>query len=121
MDQVQVEEKQVVETTRYNSNEKYSKITKIVYYLLGFLETLLAFRLVLKLLGANPESAFVSIIYAVTGVLLAPFIGIFRMAVTQGIETKAVLEPANIIGMMVYALVAYGIVKLIKINATPKD
>jgi hypothetical protein len=103
------------------SNNTNLKVRRIVYYILGVLEVLFAFRLVLKLLGANPESTFVSIIYTITSVLLAPFLAIFRTATTTGIETKAVLEPSTIIGMIVYALVAWGIVKIIEINKAPKN
>ena len=101
--------------------ERYLKIRKIVSYILGILEAVLVFRFIFKLLGANPESGFVSFIYTVSGALLTPFNSIFRTAVTQGIETKSVLEPANIIAMIVYALIAYGIVMLIKVFAIPKD
>ncbi len=86
--------------------------SRVVYYILGVLEVLLAFRLVFKLLGANPNSGFVSFIYSITRVFLLPFTTIFRSAVTEGIETKAILEPGTIIAMFVYALVAWGIVKL---------
>ncbi len=85
---------------------------RVVYYILGVLEVLFAFRLVFKLMGANPESGFVAFIYAVSRVFLFPFISIFSSATTQGIETKAVLEPGTIIGMIVYAIVAWGIVKM---------
>ena len=88
---------------------------RIVYYVLGTLEVLLAFRLIFKLLGANPNSGFVSFIYTITEVFLGPFTAIFRSGVTEGIETKAVLEPGTIIAMIVYALIAWGIVKLIVI------
>jgi glucan phosphoethanolaminetransferase (alkaline phosphatase superfamily) len=95
-------------------------IRSIVYFLLGVLEVLLAFRLIFKLLGANSGGSFVTFIYNFTGVFLAPFSGIFRIAVNNGIETKSVLEPATIIAMVVYALIGYGIVVLIKIFKTPK-
>jgi len=108
-------------TTVSDSRERYLKLRKIVSYVLGILEFLLVFRLIFKLLGANPASGFVSFIYTVSGILLAPFSGIFRTAVTQGIETKSVLEPANIIAMFVYALIAYGIIMLIKVFTIPKD
>lgn len=85
---------------------------RVVYYILGVLEALLAFRLVFKILGANPDSSFVSIVYSISKVFLVPFTAIFRFVVTQGIETKAVLEPSTIIAMIVYALIAWGIVKL---------
>ena len=97
------------------------KSRKIVYYLLGIIEAFFAFRLIFKLLGANPESTFVSLIYTVSGAFLAPFSGIFRTAVNKGIETKSVLEPATIIAMIVYALIAYGIVKIIEISGTHKN
>lgn len=88
---------------------------KIIYYLLGIVEILLAFRFILRLLGANPGNAFVNILYSVTTFLLWPFSGIFSTAVTTGLETKSYFEPATIIAMIVYGIVAWGIVKLIRI------
>lgn len=85
---------------------------RIVYYILGIIEVLLGFRLVFKLLGANPDSGFVSFIYEKSQVLLAPFTAIFRAETAPGIETTAVLEPSTIIAMVVYTLIAWGIVKL---------
>ena len=105
----------------YRSPENNLKLRKIVYYILGALEALFAFRLIFKLLGANPGSTFVSLIYTVSGAFLAPFSGIFRAAVNKGIETKSVLEPSTIIAMIVYALIAYGVVRLFEIYETPKD
>lgn len=102
-------------TTTIRESVWSSNAVRIVYYLLGILEALLGIRLILKLLGANPESAFVTFIYNVTGIFLAPFEGIFRNAVSSGIETKSVLEPGTIIAMLIYALIAWGIVKLIRI------
>jgi len=106
--------------TNRNLNKKeykISKIGKLTYYILGVVEILFAFRFAFKILGANTESAFVSFIYSSTKFLLVPFTGIFREAVTDGIETKAVLEPTLIIGMIVYAVLALGIVKLIEISS----
>lgn len=115
-----------IETATDNETMKKEKpaITKtkrIIFYLFGFLEILFAFRLILKILGANPESTFVSIIYSVTHLFLAPFIGIFRIAVSEGIETASVLEPTLLIAMVVYALLAWGIVKLIEILRNRKN
>jgi|SRR5665647_755234 len=105
----------------YRTDEKYLKQRRIVYYILGILEALFAFRLVFKILGANPGSIFVSLIYTISGAFLAPFNGIFRTAVNKGMETQSVLEPTTIIAMIVYALIAYGVVRLIEIFGTPKD
>lgn len=97
------------------------KIRRVIYYVLGALEVLLAFRLVFKILGANAKSAFVAAIYSISNVFLAPFSGIFRTAETKGIETQSVLEPALIIAMIVYALLAWGIVKLVDIMSNRKE
>ena len=90
-------------------------IEYLIYFFFGVLEILLAFRLVLKLLGASMASAFVSFIYGLSGLFVLPFEGIFRKAVTQGIETASILEPSTIVAIIVYAVLAWGIVKLIRI------
>jgi len=101
-----------------NSGKENFAAKRAIYFILGLLEVFLAFRLVFKLLGANPVSGFVSFIYATTQIFLAPFTAIFRSAVTQGIETSAVLEPSVIIAMIVYALIAWGLVKLISVGGS---
>jgi uncharacterized membrane protein YuzA (DUF378 family) len=94
-------------------------VSRFVYWIVGILEALLAFRLVFKLLGANAGSSFVSTIYNISAPFVAPFSGIFRTAVNTGIETKSVLEPATIIAMLVYGLIGYGIVRFIGIGEKP--
>lgn len=49
------------------------------------------------------------------------FIGIFSTAVSKCIETKSVLESPLIIAMIVYALLAWGIIALINISSNHKD
>src|SRR3990170_5773576 len=61
-----------------------------VWYILGLIEILLAFRFVLKLFGANPSSGFVDFIYSVSGVLTAPFDNIFGVTKATAGETKSV-------------------------------
>jgi len=41
---------------------------RIIYYILGIIEVLLTFRFIFKLLGANPNSGFVSLIYSISQV-----------------------------------------------------
>ncbi len=94
-----------------------SSAASIVYLLAGLLEAVLAFRLLFKLLGANPASGFVNFIYDLTEPLVSPFYGIFGQATTSGVETAAVFEPATIIAMLVYGLVAWLIVRLISAAA----
>jgi hypothetical protein len=93
----------------------------LVYYVLGVLEILLAFRFVFKLLGASSVSGFVSFIYSLSGPFVTPFSGIFSTATTTGVNATAVLEPATIIAMIVYAILGWGIGKLITISMAGKS
>lgn len=87
----------------------------LIYFMFGALDIFLVFRLILKLMGASTSSAFVGMVYGITGIFTLPFQGIFRSGFTQGIETTSVLEPATIVAIIVYAFMAWGIVKLVRI------
>lgn len=91
----------------------HQTVEYLVYFLLGALEILLTFRLVLKFMGANTASAFVRMVYSSSALFILPFEGIFRRAVNQGIETASVFEPSTLVAMIVYAVIAWGIVKLV--------
>lgn len=93
----------------------------LVYFLFGVIEALLAFRFFLKLTGASLSSGFVQWIYNVTGLFVMPFEGVFRKAVMNGTEVSSVFEPATILAIAVYALLAFGIVKLIIIFSGEKQ
>ena len=106
-----------VASTPVNAGEVSGTQTtaRLIYFLLGILEVLLAFRLIFKLAGASPGSFFVNAIYSLTGIFIMPFRGIFRQAVTTGVETTAILEPATVVAIIVYAVLAWGIVALVRI------
>ena len=88
--------------------------TQIVWYVLGLVEVLLAFRFVLKLLGANPDAGFSSFIYGVTYLFAAPFLSVFRVTEVAG----NVLEWTTLLAMFVYLVLAYGIIKLFLMGKT---
>ena len=85
-----------------------------MWYVLSILEILLAFRFVLKLMGANPLAGFTSFIYGVTYVFTAPFLSVFRITHIAG----SIFEWTTLLAMLVYALVAWGIVKLLFMGKT---
>ncbi|OGM55839.1 hypothetical protein A3E46_00075 [Candidatus Woesebacteria bacterium RIFCSPHIGHO2_12_FULL_46_16] len=93
----------------------FQTVEYLVYFFFGALEILLAFRLVLKLTGASMASAFVGLIYGLTGIFILPFEGIFRRGFAQGIETTSVLEPSTLVAIIVYGFLAWGIIKLLRI------
>lgn len=107
---------ELVEETKIGASNS-QKTEYLIYYFFGALEALLAFRLVFKLAGASMASGFVRMIYGLTGIFIWPFEGIFRRGFAQGVETTAVLEPATLVALAVYAIVAWGIVKLVRISS----
>ena len=82
--------------------------TQIVWYVVGILEALLAFRFILKLLAANPTAGFTSFIYGVTYPFAAPFLSVFKLPRVEG----SVLEWTTLLAMLVYFLIALAIIKL---------
>jgi hypothetical protein len=85
------------------------KATYVVWLVFGILEALIALRIGLKLIGANPASPIAVFIYGVTGLFLLPFSGLVGTP-TAG---NMVLEISSVIAMLVYALLAWGIERII--------
>jgi hypothetical protein len=106
---------------KYNVPLWFVNTRHAVYFLLGVIEVLLGFRFIFKLLGANPQNGFVAFIYSMSGIFSAPFSGIFDSLVSPGLAAKSVFEPAAIIGMIVYAVIAWGIISLIRIKANNRE
>lgn len=116
----------VVNTTTKNTSVKSTAtssqtVEHLIYFFFGALEILLVFRLILKVTGANAASAFVGLIYGLTGVFILPFEGIFHRGFSQGIETGSVFEPSTLVAIIVYAVLAWGIVKLLSILSGEKQ
>jgi len=77
----------------------------------GVVEFFIGFRIILKLLGANPQAPFVSWVYETSRPLLAPFLGMFPSPRLQG---RFLLEFSALFGLLVYGLIAYGISEIIR-------
>jgi hypothetical protein len=88
--------------------------TQVVWYILGILEILLAFRFVLKLFGANAGAGFTQFIYGSTYVFAAPFLNVFRITYVEG----SVFEWTTLLAMLVYWIIAMGIIKLFLMGRT---
>lgn len=88
--------------------------TQVVWYILGLIEVLLAFRFVLKLIGANPAAGFSSFIYNVTYILAAPFLNVVNTTRVAGSS----FEWTTLLAMLVYYVIALGIIKLFLMSKT---
>lgn len=87
------------------------QVVRIVYVLLGLLQVLLGMRFVLKLIAANAESGFATLIYGITALFVAPFAGLIATPTTG----NTIFEVTTLIAMAVYALLVWGIVSVIPI------
>jgi len=85
------------------------KVTQLVWLLLGILETLIALRIGLKLIAANPDSLIVAMIYGFTNLFLFPFQGMTATPSAGGM----VLEISSMFAMVVYALIAWAAERII--------
>ena len=86
-----------------------SKVSQAIYLIFGIVEALLVFRFLLKLLGANAEAGFASLIYRISTSLVAPFVGLFGTSQLNGM----VLELEALVAIVVYGLVGWGFAKLV--------
>src|SRR3989344_612844 len=82
--------------------------TQIVWYILSVIEVVLVFRFLLKLIGANPGAGFTDLIYTVSYPFAAPFLYVVRATQVSG----SVFEWTTLLAMLVYWIVAWGIVRL---------
>ncbi len=91
-------------------------ITRIVYFVLGVLEVIMALRFVFRLLGAHQDNDFVVFLYNLSHVSVYPFNGIFN---DQTIGNTSVFEVSTLVAMLIYALIAWGLVSLGKVIFAP--
>jgi hypothetical protein len=85
------------------------KATYVIWLLLGLLEALLAFRVGLKLIGANPANPFAMLVYNFSYIFVFPFMGLTAAPAAGGM----VLEISSVIAMGVYALLFWALERLV--------
>jgi len=83
--------------------------TQIIWYVLGSIEVLLWFRLILKLLGANADAVFTDVVYKVSYVLVAPFMSVFSVTEVAG----RVFEWTTLLAIFVYWVLAIALVEML--------
>ncbi|MFP3853911.1 MAG: YggT family protein [Anaerolineales bacterium] len=91
------------------------QLSRLIWWIFGVIEALLGFRILLKLLAANPEAAFVRWIYQASGWLLQPFEGVAAVP-NMGPGT---LDLPSIIGLLVYIVASWLIIQLLAVLFPP--
>lgn len=112
----QAVEQQTKQISTETSADSKTVAQNVVWFILGIIETLLLLRFILKMTGANPASGFVEFVYSVSGVLSAPFDNIFGVTSAEAGSVQSVFEPSILVAALVYALIAWGIVKLMTLD-----
>ena len=79
------------------------KATQLIWLLFGILEALIALRIGLMLIGANPNSPIVAMIYGFTYLFLFPFEGLIGSPAAGNM----VLELSSMFAMLIYGLIAW--------------
>ena len=85
------------------------KMTQLIWLGLGILEALIALRIGLKLIAANPGSPIVALIYGFTDIFLFPFQGMTATPAAGGM----VLEISSFFAMLIYALIAWAVERIV--------
>ncbi|QQR65308.1 YggT family protein [Candidatus Kaiserbacteria bacterium] len=81
---------------------------QIVWYAFSVVEGLLIIRFILKLLNANPEALFTSLIYSLSNIFVLPFLAVFK---NMRVETS-VFEWTTLLAMLVYWILTVALIRL---------
>ncbi len=108
-------QRQVIEDPSASGRVLVARIAGLIWLLFGALDLLIFVRIILKLIAANPNSGFAQIVYDVSGVFLLPFSNL----VASPVIGTGVFEISSMIAIVIYALVAWIIVRLFRLVFTP--
>ena len=95
----------------YKTKKTIFRTYQVLWYILGTIEVLLVFRVLLKLVGANQASGFASFIYAISDPFAKPFFGVVPGSAAGG----SLLEWSTLIAMAVYWVIVWGIIELFQL------
>lgn len=101
-----------LETRRRRRLAKWSQVITLIF---AILEMAIAFRILLKLIAANPASPFAQFMYQMTGPFLAPFANLTATPSADG----AVLEIPALIAMAVYGAVYWLAIRIMWLIFNP--
>ncbi len=94
-----------------------AKWSQVITWIFFALEIALGFRVLLKIIAANPLNPFAQFIYGLTRPFVAPFTG---LTVTPDVS-GSVLEITSLIGMIVYGVLYWLVIRLIWIVFNPTE
>ncbi len=105
----------VIKTATERRRKALAKWTQVGSLLIITLESALAFRVLFKLIAANPVNPFAHFLYQVTQPFAAPFMS---LVVTPTFESS-VFEISTLIGMAIYGALYWIIIRLMWVVFNP--
>ncbi len=96
--------------TAANWNAAIARVVRIISFLFMILELLLLARVILRVLGANPENVFANLIYQFSLPFINVFANLFR---NPQVGPGAVLELTTLVAMFAYAVLGWFIGRVI--------
>jgi uncharacterized protein YggT (Ycf19 family) len=99
------------EEIRYRQAVVYGRIASVVWFITFVILSIILLRVVMLLINANEENSFVRWIYNTSEFFVRPFLGITTDPTLNGI----VFEVNSLIAMLIYILLIYGILQLVKV------
>ncbi|MFN8513566.1 MAG: hypothetical protein U0232_33235 [Thermomicrobiales bacterium] len=84
-------------------------LENLIYFIFGAISLLIAMRVLLKAIGANPENGFTNFIYAFSHLFVAPFL---TMVNPIAVGDTAVFEIASVLAIIIYLILAWLLVRL---------
>lgn len=93
------------------------RLTQLVWFIVGILESVIALRFLLRILAANPAAGFTDFVYRLSTPLVNPFLNVFR---PMTLENGGVLEWGSLIAILVYYLIGRAITGLIIMSRTDR-
>jgi hypothetical protein len=113
-----VHEDSLPQKKAYKLTMRAHKAYRLIFFVMGVIQALLAIRFFFKLAGANPLSSFVAFIYGLTGILLWPFSSVFPRNTAAGAGVGRVFEPSTLVACIIYVLIAWGVSRLLLISCS---
>jgi len=88
-----------------------ARATQLVWLAVAIVEGLIGLRIVLKLIGSNPDNTFANFVYGISGLFVGPFVSLTGSPSSGGMT----LEIPSIIAMAIYALLGWVIVRIARV------
>jgi uncharacterized protein YggT (Ycf19 family) len=84
---------------------------RVVWFVVGILITLLGFRFLLSLLGANTTNGFANFIYSASHPFVSPFFSLFKY--NNYVYGVSRFEAYTLVAIVVYSVLAWGLARLV--------